>query len=107
MTDFISILVCYADMAEARRITQMLLEQRLVACANIMPQGESLYWWEGAIQSSAESYAFYKAPADGFAAIEKAIKAQHSYQVPCIVAYAIENGHGPFLNWIKAETTPR
>ncbi len=89
---------------EARKIAEALVEQRLVACANIMAAHESIYQWQGKIERADEVAVIFKTRADLFDHIKSAILKLHSYETPCIVALPIEKGHEPFLQWIQAET---
>ncbi|MCK6418178.1 MAG: divalent-cation tolerance protein CutA [Alphaproteobacteria bacterium] len=100
----LTIYATFATAEEAQTIARALLEERLVACANIMAAHESLYWWEGEIQSGRETGVLFKTRADLFDQVTDFIKARHSYAVPCIVAWPVEQGHGPFLQWIMQET---
>ena len=96
----ILIYATYKDVAQARDISKALVEARLVACANILPAHESLYWWDGAVQNAFEVAVIYKTRAENFAAVEAKIKELHSYDCPCIVALPIGQGYKPFLDWI-------
>ncbi|MCB1532460.1 MAG: divalent-cation tolerance protein CutA [Alphaproteobacteria bacterium] len=93
-----------ASQDEAQSISKTLVEERLVACANILPAHSSLYWWEGKVESAQEVAVIFKSRAELFPQIEARIRALHSYDVPCIVSWPIEQGHAPFLQWIEAET---
>jgi periplasmic divalent cation tolerance protein len=90
---------------EARAIGHSLLKERLVACVNIFPRIQSLYWWNDEIQDDSETAFFAKTTEDK---VEKAVKRVcelHSYDVPCVVTLPIEKGNPDFLNWIGQETT--
>lgn len=89
---------------EAEAISKALVEARLVACANILSGHDSLYWWDGQVQSAQEVAVIFKTRGELFEKVEAKIKDLHSYDVPCIVSWPIERGHGPFLDWIKTET---
>ena len=89
---------------EAEIISKVLVEERLVACANILPAHSSLYWWDGEVESAQEVAVIFKSRPELFDKIESKIKELHSYDVPCIVSWSIEKGHVPFLEWIQAET---
>lgn len=89
---------------EAEIISKALVEERLVACANIFPAHGSLYWWEDKVESAQEVAVIFKSRSELFDKIENKIKALHSYDVPCIVSWPIEQGHKPFLEWIEIET---
>ena len=101
--DIYLLYVTYKDRQQAQEISKILVEARLVACANIFPAHESLYWWDGAVQNATETAVLYKTRAENFAAVEAKIKAFHSYECPCIVALPIEKGYKPFLDWISRE----
>lgn len=90
---------------EANSIARALLEERLIACANVLDAAVSLYWWQGKIEQNAEAIVFAKTTS---ALAEQAIarvKALHSYECPCIVALPIHAGYPPFLDWIRAEAS--
>lgn len=90
--------------ADAAQIAETVVADRLAACANILPQMTSVCHWEGKIQSSPEVAVILKTRQELFPALEARIRELHSYQVPCIVALPVSAGHGPFLDWIQAET---
>lgn len=98
------IYVTYPFLDLARDVSRALIESRLVACANIFPAHESLYHWEGKVQSDTEIAVIYKATSDKFNAIRDKILELHTYDCPCIVVLPIEKGHDAFLQWIEAET---
>ena len=89
---------------EGEAIARFLLEQRLIACANLMPSIKSLYWWEGKIDQSEEVVVIAKTRAPLFDKVKAAVCEKHSYECPCIVALPIADGHAPFLAWIAEET---
>lgn len=98
------IYVTYPDLAFARDISHTLIESYLAACANIFPAHESVYHWEGKVQSACEIAVIYKTANDKFDALRDKILELHPYDCPCIVALPIEKGHEAFLQWIEAET---
>lgn len=85
----------------ARKISTMLLEKKLIACANIIPGVESHYWWQGSLQRSQEYILLIKTKPDYAAKINQEVHAIHSYEVPCIAFYDIENINGDFADWMK------
>lgn len=92
------------DQEVARRIGQALLEQRLAACVNILPAVQSLYWWEGQIQHASEIVVLAKTAESLFEGLKACVLGLHPYEIPCIVALAIDHGHDPFLRWIEGQT---
>jgi periplasmic divalent cation tolerance protein len=89
---------------DARRIGEALVRERLVACVNILPAIESIYWWQGAIQHDNEAVLIAKTRADLVESVVARVRALHSYSVPCVVALPIEAGNPAFLRWIEEET---
>ena len=91
---------------EAKKIAEAVVADRLAACANILPGMESVYHWQGKIQSAQETVVIFKTRAELFPALEARVKELHSYDTPCIVALPVTAGHTPFLDWILEETKP-
>lgn len=104
MANRMTVYVTCKDKDEAKTIAAHVIEKRLAACANILPAHESLYWWEGKVQNETEVAMILKTTKERYHDLEDAIKEKHSYDVPCIVALAIENGNHAFLDWIKEQT---
>ena len=92
--------VSTADANEARRIAKTLVEEGLAACVNIIERLESVYRWEGEVQSAGEAAFFAKTTEDCFDALVKKIRELHSYELPCIVAMPLARGDAAFLGWI-------
>jgi periplasmic divalent cation tolerance protein len=85
---------------EARKIASHLVEQQLAACVNIVPQIESVYRWQGKMESSREWLLLIKTTADRFAAVREAIRELHSYDLPECIAIEITDGSPAYLKWI-------
>lgn len=93
--------VTAADREEARRIGRALVEEKLVACVNILGGVESIYWWEGAVQEGREVALVAKTTAEQVDRVVERVKALHSYDCPCIVAWPITEGNSAFLSWVE------
>jgi periplasmic divalent cation tolerance protein len=98
--------VTAANAEEAKAIGEALVQERLVACANILGPIASIYWWQGKVQQESEAVLVAKTRADRVEQVIARVKALHSYTVPCVVSLAIEQGNPDFLRWIAAETAP-
>ncbi len=98
--------VTAANAEEAKAIGEALVQERLVACANILGPIASIYWWQGKVQQESESVLIAKTRSDLVERVIARVKALHSYTVPCVVSLAIEQGNPDFLRWIAAETAP-
>lgn len=102
--EFGFVYVVCGSLEEAKKLARTVLEQRLAACANIIPTLHSLYWWEGAIQEGTEVLLLLKAPYTYYEAIERLIRTHHSYQVPAILQVPIVQGLPEYLRWLATET---
>ena len=91
---------------EARAVGSALVEQKLAACVNILPNMTSLYWWEGKVEQGAELVLVAKTRTDLVDRLTREVGRVHSYDVPCVVAVPIQGGNPDFLNWIYDETAP-
>lgn len=104
MTDYCTLYVTVPDQEVALKISRLLLEERLIACANISDVMTSLYEWDGKICEDSERAMFLKTrKAISDKAINR-IKELHPYDIPCIVQWDISDGHQPYLNWLGEQT---
>lgn len=86
--------------AEAKNITLALLEEKLIACANIIPGAESYYWWDEAIQKASEHLIIFKTRVKNEAKIVRLVRELHSYECPCVTFMSIDHGDPDFLRWV-------
>jgi periplasmic divalent cation tolerance protein len=105
MTGPISVYITTPSRDLAERIARTVVEEKLAACVNIFTGVHSIYRWKGRVESADEVILIAKTRRDLFDALEKRVKELHSYEVPCIVAWPIEAGHKPYLDWLEQETT--
>lgn len=98
---FLSFCTC-PDQPCAAKLAEMLVKQRLAACVNIIPGVQSVYLWQGELETAQEHLLVIKSQQTQLAAIEAAIKAQHPYQTPEIISLAIDGGSAEYLNWIDS-----
>lgn len=92
------------DEASANAIALAVVEARLAACVNILPRVQSVYRWQGAVESTSEIPLLIKTTAANYPALEKTIAGLHPYTVPEIIALPIAQGLPAYLNWVAAET---
>lgn len=104
MTHPILVLTNVPDLETARQLAAQLVEQRLAACVNCLPQLVSVYRWQGSIETANEVSMMIKTTADCYPGLEKAIQAAHPYELPEIIALPIERGLPAYLDWINQET---
>lgn len=94
-----------ANREEAARLAEMLVGKRLAACVQILPEMESVYRWQGKIERQREVLLIAKTASAKFAALEREVRALHSYETPEIVALPITAGSSPYLAWLSANVT--
>ena len=102
--DAIIILITASSEEEATKIATTLVEEKLVACVNIIPKIHSIYWWEGKVCREDEVMLVSKSTKSLFPAIMDRVKSLHSYQVPEIISFPISEGLPEYLNWIQDVT---
>ena len=107
MTDKLVVLVTCGSNAEARRIARTLVAERLAACANVLRSPvRSTYRWKGRVENARECMLLIKTSRRRFAALEKRIRALHSYAVPEVIALPISAGSREYLAWLQASIAP-
>ncbi len=98
------IYVTTGSQEEATKIGRTLVEERLVACANLLPKIQSFYWWNAAVQEGAQTPLLLKTRKNLAKAVVARVKALHSDDCPCVIAMPIVRGNPDFLQWIENET---
>jgi periplasmic divalent cation tolerance protein len=85
---------------EAARLGRTLVEERLAACATLIPNTHSIYRWQGQVETSAETLLVLKTESGRLAALEARLLELHSYQVPEFLVLSVESGSHPYLTWL-------
>src|SRR6476646_7479403 len=106
MDNFIEIQWTAGSIDEARKIARYLVQERLVACAQIIPWIESIYMWNNQLETAQESKVVCKTILENFKTIERVILENHSYQVPEILQTQIVGGNQAYLDWLSEATKP-
>jgi periplasmic divalent cation tolerance protein len=96
----------FPDPETARRIARELVEERLAACGNVLPQIHSVYRWQGKVESSDEALALFKLSASRYAEFEAKLRSLHPYEVPEIIACPIEQALPEYLGWVVDSSAP-
>ncbi len=103
MSEYIEIHWTAGSLDEARKVSRYLVQERLVACAQIIPWIESIYRWNGQLETSQESKIVLKTRRDQYDTIRKAIEENCSYEVPEITFRTIDGGNEAYLSWLEGE----
>jgi periplasmic divalent cation tolerance protein len=102
--EILVVFVTAANPEEAAKISESAVKSRQAACATTFPVVRSVYWWEGKLLNDQESVVMLKTTSERFEALQKTIRAVHSYKVPEIIAVPVTNGLPQYLEWVQAET---
>ncbi|MEM3700776.1 MAG: divalent-cation tolerance protein CutA [Candidatus Bathyarchaeia archaeon] len=99
--DYVIVLVTTANREEAEKISKALLNEKLIACVNIIGSLHSLFWWHEKIEKAEECMLLMKTCSKMFEKITEKVKALHSYEIPEIITIPITKGFKPYLEWLN------
>lgn len=99
----------WPDLRTAETAGAAAVAQRLAACANLLAPMRSIYWWKGQVDTSEETPMLLKTTRGQAEALRDFLIARHPYEVPAVIALDVigRASHGPFLDWVAAETRPK
>jgi periplasmic divalent cation tolerance protein len=84
----------------AQKVVHEIVDARLAACGNIIPQIESIYRWQGKVERNPEALVIFKLTEDRYAEFEKKLRSLHPYEVPEIICANITHGLPDYLRWV-------
>jgi periplasmic divalent cation tolerance protein len=90
----------FPDRETAQRVSNQLVTEKFVACANILPQVESVYRWDGKIENGTETLVFFKVSEERQAAFQEKLRSLHPYNVPEIIFIPVSSGLPDYLRWV-------
>ena len=96
------VLTTAASPGEASRLARTLVEEHLAACATLIPAVQSIYHWEGQIESATETLVLLKTGPGQLEALEARLLELHSYQTPEFLVLGVEGVSHPYLDWLTA-----
>jgi len=96
------VLTTCATPEEAARLGRTLVEERLAACATLIPAVQSIYRWDGKVESATETLLLLKTGAAQIAALEARLHALHSYQTPEFLVLPVQAGSRGYLDWLSS-----
>ena len=94
------VLTTVASLDEAGRLGRTLVEERLAACATVIPAVESIYSWKGKLETSSEAMLLLKTGSEQIAALEARLHQLHSYETPEFLVLSVEAGSSAYLEWL-------
>lgn len=100
--EIIVLITCPPD--ESEKLAQTLVEERLAACVNIIAQVKSIYLWQGNVCNDSEQLLVVKSNRSAWDKLKERVKQLHSYEVPEIVLFSLEDGYKPYIDWLNAAT---
>ncbi|HID17241.1 TPA: divalent-cation tolerance protein CutA [Candidatus Bathyarchaeota archaeon] len=98
------VFVTCKDEEEAKKIARAMVSKRLAACATIIKNAKSFYWWRGKIEGTEENLIIIKSKINLLGKLIKEIRFLHSYEIPEIVALPMTGGLKDYFKWIDEET---
>jgi periplasmic divalent cation tolerance protein len=98
--DVLIVYSTFPNADKAAEVARTLVEERLVACVNIVPAVRSIYRWEAAVQDDVEALAIIKTSRVQLEALSQRIVQLHPYELPEVVALPVAAGHAPYLAWV-------
>jgi periplasmic divalent cation tolerance protein len=102
MTEALVVITTTETNEDAERLARLLVERELAACVQVLPQITSVYRWQGKLEQATESLLLIKTTRAAYPRLETAIKENHPYQTPEIIAMPVEAGSNGYLNWLTA-----
>ncbi len=99
--EILVVFTTWPDLETARAAGQKLVEEKFAACANIVPGMESIYRWQGKVETSPEILVLFKTTRSGYPILEKRISELHGYEVPEIIAVRVSDGLPDYLRWVE------
>lgn len=101
MTNFRFFYVTTPNKSTAKKIAKTLIQEKLIACANILPGMNSIYRWQGKIEQAHECILILKSHKKMTTKITQRVKQLHPYQVPCVLSFSVASGNADYLQWLE------
>ena len=104
MTDALLVFTTLPTADKAAEIAKVLVEEKLVACVNVLPAVRSIYRWQGKLHDENEVLVLLKTRAEHLERLKLRLLEVHPYESPEVLAVPIESGYQPYLEWLAGET---
>jgi periplasmic divalent cation tolerance protein len=106
MTEALIVFTAFANEADAARVARVLVEERLVACANLLPGARSIYRWQEGVQDEREVVVLMKTRKQDWTALLSRLHELHPYTTPECVAVRIAAGAPKYMAWLDEALAP-
>ena len=106
MTEMLLAFTTFASEEDAARVVRALIEERLIACGNLLPGARSLYRWQGRIEDQREVVVLMKTRKQDWTALLSRLHELHPYETPELIAVRIAAGAPRYLAWLEAALEP-
>jgi len=104
VTDALLVFTTLPTADKAAEIAKLLVDEKLVACANLLPAVRSIYRWQGKMHDENEVLVLLKTRAEQLERLKLRLLEVHPYEVPEVLAVPVESGYQPYLEWLTGET---
>ena len=101
MPEALIVFTTFPDLDTARQIGTKLVEEQVAACVNLLGPAESIYRWQGSIETAVEIPALIKTTRMGLPKLEETLRRLHPYEVPELLAVPVESGSTAYLDWLS------
>jgi len=101
----VRVVLCSCPPDHAERIAKTVLEERLVACVNIVSGVKSIYWWKDTVTTDEESLLVIKTPAECYSKLEARLQEIHPYDVPEVLSLEVVDGSRSYISWVREVAT--
>jgi periplasmic divalent cation tolerance protein len=105
-SDIHLVFITWPDLDAARAAARVLVGEKLAACANLIPAVESIYRWEGQVETAGEVLMIVKTTGERFAELAARVRTLHRYEVPEIVTFPLSDGLPAYLRWVAESCAP-
>jgi periplasmic divalent cation tolerance protein len=106
MTEMLLAFTTFPNEEDAARAMRVLLEERLIACANLLPGARSLFAWEGKLEDTRETFVLMKTRKQDWPAMMSRLHELHPYKIPECLAVRVASGSPAYLEWLEAALAP-
>ena len=106
MTEMLIVFSSFASEEDAARVVRALLEERLIACGNLLPGARSLYRWQGEMKDEREVVVLMKTRKQDWAVLQSRLHELHPYDTPECIAVRVAAGAPRYMAWLEESLAP-